>query len=100
MTKTVNGITYEVKAPKAKTREEIQKRSDEKAMFAYEIAKKICEFAETNVEVKDILSQVQCVFLWYQEGKKPEIYKNPITSGGLEMIAKAPHTEGGAPREN
>lgn len=100
MIKTINGIAYEVKAPQTKTREEIQKRNDEKAMFAYEIAKKICDFAETNTEVKEILSQVQCVFSWYQAGQKPEIYKNPITSGGLEMIAKTPHTEGGASRES
>lgn len=95
MEKTINGIVYDVKIPKVKTTEEIKKRSDEKAMFAYGIAKMICDFAETNSEVEEIFTQAKCVFSWYQAKQKPGIFKNPITSDGFEMAVKTPQTETG-----
>lgn len=60
-------------------------RKRQRDLKAYDIAKQIADFAETNLEAMDVINQVKNIFNWYYQKQKPEIFPYPIDSAGRKM---------------
>lgn len=55
-----------------------RQRMREFDLKAYDIAKQVADFAETNLEARDLIKRVECLFSWYYHQQKPEIFPYPV----------------------